>query len=90
MLSSFAALQLKINQAQGYREARDAALEAFRSAQVQQLDGKLAARRRGGLSCARHQGPPPHRQLGRSRMRAPRVCMRSCMRRATLGDVEEL
>ena len=42
VLSSFAALQLKINQAQGYREARDAALEAFRSAQVRQLDGKLA------------------------------------------------
>lgn len=43
VLSSFAALQYKINQAQGYRETRDAALEAFRLAQVKQLDGKLAA-----------------------------------------------
>jgi hypothetical protein len=43
VLSSFAALQLKINQAQAYRETRDAALEAFRLAQVKQLDGKLAA-----------------------------------------------
>ena len=43
MLGSFAALQLKISKAQGYRESRDAALEAFRLAQVKQLDGKLAA-----------------------------------------------
>ena len=43
VLGSFAALQLKISKAQGYRESRDAALEAFRLAQVKQLDGKLAA-----------------------------------------------
>ena len=43
VLGSFAALQLKINKAQGYRETRDAALQAFRLAQLKQLDGKLAA-----------------------------------------------
>ena len=43
VLGGFAALQLKISKAQGYRESRDAALEAFRLAQVKQLGGKLAA-----------------------------------------------
>lgn len=43
VLGSFAALQLKIRQAQGYRETRDGLLEAFRLAQVSLLAGKVAA-----------------------------------------------